>query len=56
MTTMINVISLIDQKRDEETDLFMAEQDEEAEFMKQQEALTQQRRKLLGLKKKSMNK
>ena len=56
MTTMINVISLIDQKRDEETDTFLAEQDEEAEFMKQQETLTQQRRQLLGLKKKNLTK
>ena len=45
MTTMINVISLVDQKRDEETDNFMAEEEEDAEFVKQQEALTQQRRK-----------
>ena len=56
MTTMINVISLIDQKRDEETDTFLTEQDEEAEFMKQQETLTQQRRQLLGLKKKNLTK
>ena len=56
MTTMINVISLIEQKRDEETDLFLARQDEEAEVIKQQEAITQQRRQLLGLKKKTMNK
>jgi hypothetical protein len=55
MTTMINAISLIDQKRDEETDNFMAEEEDE-EFMKQQEALTQQRRQLLGLTKNNTTK
>ena len=56
MTTMINTISLIEQKRDEETDNFMAEEEEDAEFMKQQEELTLQRRQLLGLTKNNTNK